>query len=130
MQNFVFEKLPEEPIVLVTLSEGWEIRADMEEFLGALHTVLESCQSPVYCIVDVIKTRNPSLDDLIWGANAGTRGASAIVRHRNLREFLTVSQSSLLTLAAKGVRSDVFGNVPISVYPTLEEALAYARAHP
>ena len=69
------------------------------------------------------------VEDIIWAANEGVHGSLAVARDPRIREILVVSTSSILSLAARGLRADAFGNTRISVFGTLEEALAYARQH-
>jgi hypothetical protein len=57
----------------------------------------------------------------------GTRETGALLTHPLMKEFLVVTNVKLVELAAKGLSSDIFGNVAVQVFETLEDALAYAR---
>ncbi len=68
------------------------------------------------------------LSSVIAGANLTARGNNPIFHHPNVRSVIYVTKSNLTALAAKGMDSDVFGNLNISVFGTLEEALTHVRA--
>lgn len=126
MNPYAIEQQPDEPIVFARLSETFSISADMENFNGDIKAVLDSLEETIYYIVDVCDVR-VSLQDAILGANTAARGTGAYMHHPNIMGVVVVTQSKLLGLASKGLSSDVFGNVPVSVSETMEDALAYAR---
>ena len=51
-----------------------------------------------------------------------------MLHHPHVKELIIVTQAKMEELAAKGLNSDIFGNVPISVFETMEDAVAYARS--
>lgn len=127
MLSYSVTKLDHEPILVIILLEEWNLREHMPGFLAAWKQALEQAKEPLYCIIDVHMPPLPGLEDIIWGANQGARGVNPVINHPNIREIVVVSTNPVLNLAAKGLRSNAFGNARVSLYNTLEEALAHAR---
>jgi len=92
--------------------------------------LLDSLDSPVFWIVD-LRRANMGLGQLVTSSNIVTRGAEgerALWHHPMIRETILVSTIGMVKLAAKGLSSDVFGNLSIKAFDALEEALDYARS--
>jgi hypothetical protein len=49
--------------------------------------------------------------------------------HPNVKETLLLIDSEMMRLAAQGFGSDAFGNVPMKVFTSMDEALDYAGAN-
>jgi hypothetical protein len=127
MSAFKVEKLPGEPIMVSTLFETWSVANDISATVDQLVAHLDAADEPLYYI-SRFSGLKLNLQDLIVASNQAARGSSALLHHPNLRELLLVTDFKLFELAAKGLDSEVFGNVPVSVFKTPEEALEYARA--
>ncbi len=127
MSTFKVEKLPGEPILINTMYEGWSAANDLLINIEQLLEHLNAANEPLYYVSDVSGLKL-SLQDVILAANRAARGSNAIFHHPNFREFVVVTDSKLFDLAAKGLDSELFGFVPVSIFKTLEEALEYARA--
>jgi hypothetical protein len=121
------EKLPDEPIVVVTIQGGYDVTTEAAQSIKDGIAFLDSLDEPVLYITD-FSSAEFGLTEMILGSNLAARGENPIFRHPKVREIIYVTQSDLSKLAARGMDSEAFGNLKISVYGTLEEALAYARA--
>jgi hypothetical protein len=126
MSTYKIEKLPGEPILVCTLFETWSVVSDMLATIDQLMEHLDAADEPLYYIARVSGLKL-NLQDVILIANQAARGGSAMLHHPSLMEFLVVTDARLIDLAARGLDSEIFGNVPVSVFGTLEEALEYAR---
>ncbi len=127
MSTYKIEKLPGEPILVHTTFEGWSMADDLPASIDQAMEHLDAADEPLYYISDLSSGLRLSLQDVILGANWTARGGNAVFHHPNLREMLVVTDTRLIELAARGLDSEAFGNVPVSVFGTLEEALEYAR---
>ncbi len=127
MSTATFNKLPDEPIVIVTLSGSSAELSDTERDPTQLHSLLSIVSEPVFLILDMSGAQL-SLNELMRGASGAFRGDTPTFRHPNIRELIQVSNDPTLEIAAKGLDSEVFGNIKIQLFQTLGEALAYARA--
>ena len=121
------EKLPNEPIVILTLSEDYDWATEAAADDHEISALFDSLDQPVYYIMDT-SAFNPDLSTIIQSTNQAARGEAPIFRHPNICGVIMVTQSDLKRLAAKGMDSDAFGHLDIKVFGTLEEALAHVRA--
>jgi hypothetical protein len=128
MNTYEIEKLPGEPILVHTMLEGWSVADDLPANIDQAVEHLDAANEPLYYIANFSNGLKLDLKDVILAANQAARGGNAMFHHPNFRELLVVTDARLLDLAAKGLDSEVFGNVPVAVFGALEEALAYARA--
>jgi hypothetical protein len=120
-------KLPNEPIVVDTLT-GSSAELLRTQSLGAeMIAILNAAPEPLFVIYDVSKAQL-SLDDIILGAARTARGDEPLLRHPKIRQLLAVTSDPTLELVAEGMDSEIFGNIGIRVFKTLDDALAYARA--
>jgi hypothetical protein len=128
MSEFTVEKLPDEPIVLVWLSSSKRLETtdDFEKNRRLFNDLLDSLEEPIYFIYDLSDVKF-ELSDVVVGANRGAGSPAGSLRHPNVKEVIAVTKSKLINLAARGLKSAVFGNVPVSIFETRDEALAYAR---
>lgn len=125
-QPFKNEKLPGEPIIVNTTYETWEVHKHHAEGSEEVIALMEEAGKPIYYICDM-RRMSLTLQDIIKSANMGTRDSGALLTHPLMKEFLVVTNVKLIELAAKGLSSDIFGNVAVKVFETPEDALAYAR---
>lgn len=93
--------------------------------------ILDQSNRPLYYISDVSQLADSlTLDDLIKAANVLVRGPYAFASHPNFRALILITNDSLTSLAATGLRSDSFGNVQVEIFATMEDALAFVHSHP
>jgi hypothetical protein len=123
------KKLPDEPIVVVTVQQEDNDITDEEVAQSIKDRIafLDSLDEPVFYISDFSSIKI-DLAGTILGSNLAARGENPIFHHQNIREIIYVTQSVLSKLAARGMDSEAFGSLKINVFGTVEEALAYARA--
>jgi hypothetical protein len=117
---------PNEPILVATLDTTFSVTRDMSTVISQATQILDSVEQPVFYIVDVRQMR-VTFEDLVASTNASARGDSSYLHHPNIRELIVVSTDRLVTLGVKGLQAPVFGIGALSVFGTLEEALAYCR---
>jgi hypothetical protein len=120
------EKLLNEPIVIVTLSEDYDFATEAAAGVQENLAFLDSLDEPVYYVTDTSAV-DFDLGAVIEGSNLAARGTNPLFHHPNIRSVIYVTQSILSALAAKGMGSDAFGNLNIKVFGTLDEALAHVR---
>jgi hypothetical protein len=127
MCGYQIEKLDAQPVLVITLTEEWDLRANMIDMMEHWRQMLEAEGEPLHCIIDIRVPPVPLFTDIIWGANEGARGPHAIVNHPLIRETLVITCEPLLRLAALGLRSEMYGSARINVYESVEEALASVK---
>ncbi len=129
-KKYSHDRVPGEPIVVVTLKEGYNVMVDAPESSQAGITVLNSLDEQVFWILDM-RALQLDLDLLIQGAAQTALNPNSIYRHPNIREVLFVFDriTDVVEMAAEGLNSERFGYIKARVFASVEEALAYARAN-
>lgn len=127
MATATIKKLPDEPIVIVTLSGSSAELIDSEQLRVELRSTLNAASEPVFLITDLSDSQI-SFDEILRGSSGAYRGDNPTFKHPNIRQIIEVTNDPTLELVAEGLDSDLFGNVKIRLFKTLKEALAYARA--
>ncbi len=120
------ELLPGEPIVVAHLHADFSLANETQSSIVETRRVLDSVDEPIFYILD-LSNLTINIHDLISGTNSSSRGEDPLWHHPNIREFLVVSQSKLIQLAAAGLNSVSFGNLEAKMFGSLDEALAYCR---
>jgi hypothetical protein len=122
-----FQQLPNEPIVIVTLHKGYDLRAELPVTLPGYLKFLDAAPNPVFWIVDA-RDSNMTLEDVQQGASLVARGTHPLYLHPKIRQVIYITSSQLLRMAAVGMQSDIFGKVNIKLFDNLDEALQFVRA--
>ena len=126
MSNYTVEKLPDEPILYSWLSESWS-PSELPTVSDELSAVLDAVDEPLLYISN-IDNISLNIEEIISSASLVARGSGSVLHHPNIREYIVVTKIKLFQLAAKGLDSAAFGNLPVKIFETEEEAFAYARA--
>jgi hypothetical protein len=67
MNTFTIEKLPDEPIIVFSILDGWQWKRDFPEATPNVLEILDAQTAPVFWITDLSKA-SMNLDEAIWGA--------------------------------------------------------------
>lgn len=124
--SFSLEKLPDEPIIIGTIA-GVGALDETSSFVNQLTSLLDNEPGPLYFIIDMSQY-SLSLEEMLTGTNQTTRGSMAFHNHPNLAGTIIISSSRMVKLAAKGMNTELFGNVHVKVFETMDDALAFARS--
>jgi hypothetical protein len=119
--------LPNEPAVVLALygpAQGDKIQATRDESIA----LLDAQDRPVYFIVDFTESQI-TFDHIMKGAALAGWGETSFLHHPNVREALFVTSSDVLENVAEGMRGEMYGNLSIMTFRTLEDAQAYIRAN-
>jgi hypothetical protein len=125
--SYTIEKLPGDPIIVATTGEDFSISTEIDPLNVDLLKLLDAATEPIYYIVDV-RTISISVSDAIYAATAVARTENAPFRHPNMKHVIIVTESNLAKLSAKGLDSDVFGHLKVTVVESPDEAFAYVRS--
>jgi hypothetical protein len=116
-----------QPIVVVSATTEYRVRRDQANVAEDLIALLDSLAAPVYLVFDVTNLHF-DLADILAASNESTRGAQAFLHHPRVREVVVITTNSALQLAVRGMRSDVFGNVRISAFSAMNEAMVHLES--
>ncbi len=123
METQTYILLDSHPVLLSTLRSDFSLAKDWAEGEQEIRRIVEEHPEPLFLVSDTREWKL-SLDDVIASANLGSRGEDPIWHHPKIRGVYFISTSKLVELAGAGLRSPVFGNTAVKVFPTLEEVLA------
>lgn len=127
-ENFKFEKLPGEPIGIFTALPGYDMSVDVVAGTAAAFEFLDAQDEPIYYIHDFLVVDFPDVEDVSVGAMTVALSENPLFKHPNIREIIFVTTNMLFSLAAKGLDSNLYGNIKSRTFATMEEALSYARS--
>ena len=123
--TYRLEKLPDEPIVLITCPQDFRVGPDVPA-ATEFDRLMEAEVGQVYLLIDVTEFR-VGIDDMLSGASLAAGGDTSLFHKECIRKILIISPSSLVAMSARGMNSRAFGYVPIDSCATMEDALAYVR---
>lgn len=126
-EKYHFEKLDGEPILLSTMYNTYEMSTDAKESVRATFDVLSKLDEPVYYILDWRNLNPLSMEDISVGAMSVALAENPLFKHPQILGLVFVTSSDILSLAARGLNSAVYGNIKIDVFATVDEALRYVR---
>lgn len=123
--SYSLEKYPDEPIVVLTLPADYDVQQDVPHLIQDMAKIFGSLTQPVAFVTD-LTTFKLAIQDIIVGINTMVKDNQ---RYRDLiRENVAVTQNPAVRSVIKGLDTNTFGNIKMSVFNTLEEALAYVRS--
>jgi len=121
-----FQKLPNEPVVVVTLPKVYNLAAELPVLMPQYMELLNSSKTTLFWIVDA-RESSLSVDEIVTGASLVARGEHPLYRHPNIRQVIYVTTSEIMKLAITGMQTEAFGKLQIKLFDDLDEALAYTR---
>lgn len=126
METYTITKLPDEPIVIFSVTPNHNIATEGQQAIGNVIQVVADQSDPVSLVCDLTDL-NVNLSELTIGAALVAFGESPLFHHANIKAVFMVSQDAAVQLASKNLAADVYGNLHVAVVDTLDEALAYVR---
>ena len=121
------KKLPNLPVILATWYDGFSFTEHGKQYVQKLHALLDAQNSPAFYVVDLSQPSSLGFEELLTAANSGARGLGASFHHAMNCGTLIVSSDPLVLSMAPGMNSEIYGNVNMKIFDTLDEALAYVR---
>jgi hypothetical protein len=126
VSTYTVKKLPGEPIIYCWMSETWKA-SELPAVFEQVAVILDVSSEPLILITSA-QNIDLTLDDMIATASFAAGGSDSLLHHPKLQEFIFVTTVRKLQLAAKTLDSDAFGNVPVKIFDSEDEAFVYARA--
>jgi hypothetical protein len=124
--SYSIEKLPNEPIIVQILNEDYTFGGEASPSMKELTQLLDAQPEPIWLIMDMSAV-TLSLDDAIQAASMATE-QHKLLKHRNTRESILVTDKRLIKLMAQGMNNPIFGNIVLKTFDLRSAALAYARS--
>lgn len=123
--GYRLEVLPGEPIVVETWDADYDPSTDAPQAAREVIQLMEAADQPMAVIVDM-RAKSLNVNEILLMARMSS-GASAPSRHPRQRKRIIVTDSRFISMAAKGLDSDVFGHIKLDIVGSMEDALALAR---
>lgn len=115
-------------ILILVLCDDFDIASEFSPAFKQCFEVLEAGPDRVVFISDARELHLKNFNDLLQGSNmARSEEANRVNKHPKVIKVFTVTNSSGLALAAKGLNSASFGYIELGTFGSMEEALAQAR---
>jgi hypothetical protein len=121
------EKFNDEPILIVTMANPIDIKADIPRMAKDIQQVLDAQTEPVWYIGHV-HDLSLSFGDFVQALSLSTRGEMAFMRHPMIREFLVIAEGALVQMAAKALSQGQYGGLTVKMCTDREDAISMARA--
>src|SRR5687767_6710083 len=101
---FKIQKLPDEPILVVSAVEPFDFKVDYAPFVNELLGLLEQSSEPVFEITDG-RTIKLSFSEMVGLLATVTRGdeAKRLEKHPKIRAWLLVADNELLRVGANAL---------------------------
>jgi hypothetical protein len=126
--NYEIKHLDDPPVVIGIWKEGFRYVENGPDYVREVHALWNSLTTPAFYILDLSRLDAVTFEGLVKAAYSGTRGSSASLHHPTNRGTIFVSSAVLVKAGAKGMDSEVYGNVHIDMFETLDQALAHVRS--
>lgn len=127
-----YEKLPDEPITIITVTgkvdEGMLLPGpdDMDH---EILEIVEETPGKDYLIIDISAVKMAFSELIMVLADARSEvkemGGKAFIDENMM--YLFVGSGDMADLAVEALKQDQYGNIEALLFPTVDEALAYAR---
>lgn len=118
------EKLPDEPILLATLSGDVKLE-EMEQIYAQTAELLQATHTRLYRITR-IENNTTSFMDILKILQAAGKGKPGSSSDPNVT-VIFLGSGSLIQFITNALRQPQFAGVKLPIFPTLEEALLYVR---
>ncbi len=125
MLSYEVEKLRDESIVIFTIKKGFKFDKNTEEVQLEVAAAIEGLPKPIFLVTDFsqIDMTFSELVLALGNARSGDAGSFSDPRLRNV----FVGTDDIVDLAAKSLFQTQYGKIPVLVFNSRDEAVAYAR---
>ena len=122
--SFTVEKHPDLPAVIITMYEDFDFAAELDAFGQKVQALLDTLDEPVYSISDSTRMRN-TFGEMVSSLAAVTRGNFvSLLKHPMVVGMMVVDNRDLTRLAVNALGQAQYGGFSLSVYASVDEALA------
>lgn len=123
--GYKIELQPGEPIVWEIWDANYNPSVDAPQAAQEIIRIMDAATKPMSVIVDM-REASLTFDDLLQMAKHAS-GENAPARHPNQRKRVIITNNDIISLVAKGMDHELFGNIKLDIVATTKEALAHAR---
>lgn len=123
--KFTVERLPNEPILIVTIGKDYQVGKDSPDIFRAVDSKIGKDESGLYSIYDLREMKMTFGDLVIALSNQSQKAPGAMADPR--ASAVIVGSSEMVKLGAQAFQQEQYGNLKFPLYESVEDALKYAR---
>lgn len=120
------KKLDNEPIIIMSFTPPLNLKEDIQKANEDAAKLSKEIKGDIYRIEDVSQIEI-NFGNLVEAMLVATKGDLGAIGATNLHTIVVNPPSKLLQIAIEGLKQSQYGNIDVTAFPTLEEALASAR---
>ena len=121
--TYRLERLPDKPVLLWTVNDGFDIGRDLPRVVSDAIKILDGMDEDVYYMADARKLKL-NFGGVVSVLATLTRGELALFKHPRIYKIVGVSNSGLIELAIKALGQMQYGAFRTAFYTSLDEAFA------
>ena len=114
------------PVIVITMESGSNVLQDISFNLSEVTRLVASQPERVFLIIETQRI-SIRVDEISAAASLVGGHRDALLHHPNIRETLVVSTSIVMKMSMGILNGPLFGGMKMSLYSSLEEALAYCQ---
>lgn len=122
--SYTVKVLPEGPVLLFQAHTDFNPKTETDPSSQDVLATLNTIDQPVFHILDWTHF-TPDFADLSQGAAASAFGENAAFHHEMVKEIIFVTQNPMMRMVAENMQTEVYGNLSVRVFETMEEAMDY-----
>jgi hypothetical protein len=123
--SYRLERLPDEPIVVLTLLPDFSMRQDIRASSEEAALLIEQVAGDrIYFIYDLRDLRL-NFSDVVTGLGQAAK-ATDMLKNPRIRTII-VGSGALVEMGVKALSQEQYGGRPAPLFETVEEAIDYAR---
>jgi len=111
----------ERDTIIITWHEDFDFKGEYSLYAEKTRALLDEQAKPFDFIFDMREV-DFGMDDIISLANHTRKSEESLMKHPNMRQVVIVTESTIISMATKGMDSVPFGNVKLHVASNVDEA--------
>ena len=116
-------------ILIIKVSDPFDMKETIHELNDLISEALDNCEGMLNYVSD-IRDASISFGDMVSGMGLIFKGGIDTFSDPRLR-MIVVSDNPVVKMGSKAAsQQSQYGKVPIKVFATVEDAVAYARSQP
>lgn len=123
--KFKVERLPNEPILIVTIYKEYVVGRDSAEIVQTVDSKIGKDEAGLYSIYDLREMKMTFGELVLALSNQSQKAPGAMADPRT--QAIIVGASELVRFGAEAFKQEQYGNLKFPLFETLDEALGYAR---
>ncbi|NDJ54012.1 MAG: hypothetical protein GYB68_13145 [Chloroflexi bacterium] len=125
--NYSVRRLPDEKIIVVVLMNRYDFEKNSKELYDEIDKLMGADETELYCITD-LSTLDIDFSDVVVALGSSKRGGPGSPADPRFAQNIFIGTDDMVQFAAQSMQQTQYGKLDTLVFPSLEEALLYARA--